>query len=94
VQQASDAIAKHLAHYLKNPRVRLTAMIPNADAARPPPLVQAASHTTTPRTSPRELRPHPVEPTPVLAPPGEVSRLKAVPQGKPLLQDPPSNAPT
>jgi protein involved in polysaccharide export with SLBB domain len=90
VQQASDAIAKHLAHYLKSPRVRLTAMIPSAEPSQTPTAVQPASHTTTTPHAPAHVTlpaPDPVETTPILAPPGEVSRLKAVPQGKPLLAD-------
>jgi protein involved in polysaccharide export with SLBB domain len=92
-QQASDALAKHLARYIKNPRVRVTARIPT-DAAAPAP-VQPAAHTTPRPPAHRivpaggEVRPQPPAPRPgtsrkpAAAPrPGAAERIKAVPQTK------------
>ncbi len=75
-KEASNLIAKHLGRYVKSPHVKLKAMIPTGDAAPPPAAVQPAGLTTR---SPA----HAADEPPPLSTPGEATRLKAVPRGRP-----------
>jgi protein involved in polysaccharide export with SLBB domain len=76
-QQACDAIAKHLAKYMKSPRVRVNAMIP---ATEPPREIQPTGHY-----APAHGFPQPAPQPPMPTPAGEIQRLAPVPQGKALV---------